>query len=326
VKKISLTTLCLLILGFQSPATSQPASVLHEKPSLKEWLVGLKRPEDVTKLYKLSISPETSAFSSKNLQEIQSLLVQNQGLLQKWTKAVDESEAFWRGDIDDENVMNQVLVLQQLDFLRLRSLSLQKNPSSEVLREGYGRWFRFSGELAFEEASLIGLRLANLLRSLTLDEIEKIEKTQFASWAQDTQWLAWSAKLSAPWPVDRVILTEAKKIIRGRGMDTAQAMARALQKNTYQTAAQALKEAQGQKVPELQLLEPIWREKDIEAMKTEVNRIQSLRLRLAADIFKRKKGTQPSEQQQLVAEGLLVNPLVNYTTGKPFTLSEAAAR
>ena len=312
------------------PAKGQNAQVaqaptFHEKPSLKSLLAPLHNTSLITQAYKEGLSDQEPVLSSVNSQgTLQKIMQGNEKILQTWTQAARESQAFWRSEIEEDQVLNQLLVLQQLDFLRIRGLAQKKEFSA--VRDSYQLWFRFSSDLSFEESSLIGLRLANLLRSLTLDEIERLEKRYFQDWAQDPQWLQWSARLSAPWPVDRVILTEARKIIRGKGMDTAQAMAKALQKNAYQTAEKVLRDAQGQKVPELKLLEPIWREQDIEAMRLEINRIQALHLRLAVDLSKKKWGHSATDQSELVRLGLLAQPLINYKTGKAFTLPEAAAR
>ena len=310
---------------FANLSLAQAAEIsFHEKPSLKEYLGGLQGESEISAIYKESLKLDREKLPKKEAAKVLKLVRTNAKLLKNWKQTVSEGQPFWRGEIEDEKILNQVLVLQQLDFLRVRD-SASEGSGAES-RETYGRWFKFAETLAYEEASLMGLRLANLVRSLTLDEVERSEKKNFMRWSVDTAWLQWTAQLSAPWPVDRVIMTEAKKIIRGKGTDTAQKMALALQKNTYQTAAKALDEAQGQKVPELQLLIPIWRDKDIEAMKTEINRIESLRLRLAADVYFIQKRQRAKDQQDLIAAGLLRAPLVNYVSGKTFTLSEAAAR
>jgi len=162
---------------------------------------------------------------------------------------------------------------------------------------------------------------------LVLDEMESFEAAhqQELSLTELESYLSWVSQMRSSWPIDRVIITEAKKILTNKPMFTAQQMALLLQKNAYQTAEEALKKAQGPKTPQLKFLEKMWRTEDISAMKLEVHRLASLKIRFAKDVYIKKFAKNPVKIEDLVAVQLLAEVPIDYVTGRPFTLTEAAS-
>ncbi len=307
-----------------------------EKSSLKNLGLQLKDPSGITQLFKESkdllknkvtpVSAQTvvSPAAAAILSNINQFWKKNETLMKTWQKNNLESTPFQRGEIDEEPVLNTLLAAVQLSLLQARADAFNKRWLQ--VKSDLEPWLIFASSMTYEEASLISLRLANLIRSLILDELENIEnlmQTQLD--VSDLEaWLSWMNSVRASWPIDRVLITESKKILGNKAMFTAQQMAIALQKNAYQTAATALKEAQGPKTPELKLLEKMWREEDILAMKTEVHRFSALKIRLAKDIYVKKYAAEPAQIQDLVSKNLLSSVPIDYTTGKSFTLPEAA--
>jgi hypothetical protein len=59
-------------------------------------------------------------------------------------------------------------------------------------------------------------------------------------------------------------------------------------------------------------------------MKTEINRLQALRIRWATAQFRVKNSKEPATSADLVKAGLLEKPPIDYKTGKEMTLEQAA--
>jgi hypothetical protein len=293
-----------------------------EKPSFRELGAQLKMTTEITQLYKATqnYAKETSPlFPSEKLSP---LWKANEKVMQKWQKENQESTPFVRSEIDDEAVLSQVVSAVQLSILRAREKAVALQFAG--VKEELWPWLKMAADMPYEEASLISLRLANVIRSLLFDEMEGIEKKWVAKIAEDDGWLNWANAIRLSWPIDRVVITESRRLLTNKPMFTAQKVALALQKNAYQTAAVALKNAQGPKTPELKFLEKMWRQEDIDAMKTEVHRLSALRIRLAAAVYQNKFKQAPVKIENLVEKNLLPSVPIDYTSGKPFTLDQAA--
>jgi hypothetical protein len=291
--------------------------IYREKPSLKSFGEQILRGDEITQLFK---SEQRDLAWQKKANE---LIRANRLVLENWQKANLSGEGFRRGEIDDEKVLNQVLQAVQLSILKIRRE--RQNNNFLAVKEELNFWFTFAAALPFDEATLVSLRLSNLIRSLLLDEIEAIEKQATPLLAADELWLHWSKSLKLPWPVDRVVLSESRRFLRdARLMKITEKLALSLQKNTYQTVAAAMNNIGGGNSPELEFLKKMWREEDITAMKTEVTRLSSFRVRLAAANYERKLSKKPTSIDELVAQHLLDSVPINYLTGKPFDLTQTA--
>lgn len=311
----------LLISGvmFAAPTANQSAMQYHEKPSLKQYGEKLKMGPEIAELVK-----QTQHFTDMKPAEfpevkIQQVLSSNQAQLEELKKLFLASESFTRGEIDDEKVMNQILGYFQCSLLQIRS-SFQKNQDLRAKEEVHA-WMMFAADLPYEESSLISLRYAGVLRSLLLDELESMQKKFPERWGKDDLWLHWSEKIRASWPIDRIVLTESKKVLNTRLMKYALEIAASLQKNTYQSMEAVLAANPGGKAKELQFLKALWREEDILAMKTEVTRISAFRLRLAKAIYESKTNEKLKNLDSLISAKLISQIPINYLTGKPFELS-----
>jgi hypothetical protein len=312
--------LFLLLTPHLSEAQKKPEVrqiVYHEKLSLKKLGEQILEGEKITELFRQNSPDKMDLLWQKKVSQLVKL---NQKLMEKWLAANVSGEAFVRGEIDDEMVLNRIFQAVQLSILKIR-LERQKNNYLGV-KEELNSWFSFCATLPFDEASLVSLRLSNLVRSLLFDEIEAMQKQ---AQTFDELWLHWSKTVKIPWPIDRVILSESKRFVADRRlMKVTEKLAVSLQKNTYQTSAAALAEIGGGNNKDLEFLKKMWREEDIGAMKTEVNRLAAFRIRLAVGNYERKSGKKPTSIEELVNSRLLESVPINYLTGKPFDLTQAA--
>lgn len=273
------------------------------KPSLKQLTTQFKQGEAVTKAF---------AQDRKKISSPAVLLEQNRNLRAQFFSDVRASSAFVRGEIEDESVLNFVTNFLQLSLLRARYDLSQGNAQS--LQEELRDWFNFSADLSYEESSLIGLRLASLVRSLCLDELEWAIHEQPKLFVNAGLWIK---SLRAPWPVDRVFLFESKRQLKAQSLAVAEKVAQAFQKNPYQTAEEILRRTPGGTSADLEFLKSIWRDSDLKAMKTEVNRLSLLRVRAANLKFEAVKKTKAKNWQELKDFGGLEQVPIDYFSGRP---------
>ncbi len=165
------------------------------------------------------------------------------------------------------------------------------------------------------------MKFTSVVRSLLLDEVERTQKKYSLELAQRPEFRLWFLQLRAPWPIDRIFVSEAKRLLSPPMMPMAHVAAAAFQKNPYQTSEQALKKAKGSEATEAALLKQIWKEGDIAMMKAEMTRIGKLKLRLALAEFQLKNKGQAPDAQALVKAGLIDQIPVDYTNGKPLDLT-----
>jgi hypothetical protein len=284
------------------------------KPSLQSFSQELKGSEEIRALFKTSQNLENDPS-----EKLAPLLKVNSDAFQRLLKEFEQSSPFVRGEIEDEKVLSSVMTWLQLSLIKTRSDSFQQK-WNEVQKDFAG-WFLFAADFPYEESSLIGLRTTSVVRSLLLDELEKIQ-TKFANdIGKTTEFRQWFVKVRAPWPVDRVMITEAKRLLKPPLMSVANASAKAFQKNPYQTSAQALAHVKGGQSQGAELLKQIWREADIQMMKSEISRIGKLQVRLAKAEYEQKQKKSADSVQDLVKAGLLDKVPIDYLTGKPLDLT-----
>jgi hypothetical protein len=311
--------LLVFILGV-SAAHAKPNLQPHIRPSLKEMGGRLQKGDEISALYKAALK-DPSALTAKKLAALEK---PNRTLLREFQNLALDSASFARGEIEDEVVLNRTLELLQLSLLRMRQWSTEE-PAHRALgkiKEECNTWFQFAADLPYNEASLIGLRVAGVIRSFLIDELEHLERARGAQMSQDEVWLNWFLQLRTPWPVDRMILTEARRILHPESMSLAEKIALKIQKNPYLSVDSALKQIPGGKPQEVLVLKNLWREQDMEGMKTEINRLQSLRLKLASRLFEKRKGKRPEKVQELVDARLLASAPIDYFTGRPMQLPQ----
>jgi hypothetical protein len=135
----------------------------------------------------------------------------------------------------------------------------------------------------------------------------------------------WVQSLRAPWPVDRVFLFESKRVLSPKSLAIAEKVAVAFQKNPYQTAEQILHKTRGGQGKDLEFLKSIWREADLRAMKTEVNRLGLLRAQIARIRFQDSQKKAPTGWEDLKKSGGLQQIPIDYFTGRPMEWSQLSA-
>lgn len=281
----------------------------------------LKKADEIATLFKDSLADPAKATPEK----VAALVKPNEKLLSEFQNLSRESTSFVRGEIENEATLSQMIAMLELSILRIRNWEQQKPLKRKFaqIKEEAGTWFQFAADLPYNEASLVGLRVTGVIRSFLIDELERLEKSSGDEMARDELWLNWLVQLRTPWPVDRMILTEAKRVLHPSSMNLAEKVAQKIQKNPYLSIEAALKQIPGHKPKELQDLKAIWRDQDMDGMKTEINRLQTLRLRLATRLFEKRKGKRPDKPQDLVTAGLLAQVPIDYFTGKAMQLPQA---
>lgn len=286
------------------------------KKSLSEMGQKIQNPQVITELFGAAeLSKEQNKILQKTLKENQSALTE---LLQDF----DASKNFYRGEIENEKTLNSLLTYLQLSILKIRSLSQEnKNKSWLEAEKFFKSWFQFSADFPYEEASLVGLRAIGVVRSFLFDELESLQNKYQSEIAKNDYFRKEILALRSPWPIDRVVITESKKVLKATPMLVAEKLAKDLQKNPYQTSEAALKKLKGGSAKDLEFLKELWREKDIDLMKTEINRIGQMKLRLSKAAFEAKHAKRASTVAELISSGFLDRAPVDYKTGKPMELS-----
>jgi len=296
---------------------SAAAGAFTERPRLTVLLQSLQNKPEVTKQWGAT---KGSNWNKDVLSATKLLLQQNQSLLQNFAQTAKDHSPFLRGEIDDEKVLADLIVLEQLFLLKAR-LRLQESDAKGAW-EALQLWLTFAADMPYEEASLVGLRLAPVLRSLVFDELESWQRSRGPELATSDFILQGLLTVRSPWPVDRVILTEAQRLVRDKGNLTARKVAQELQKNAYQTAEEVLSKVVGPRTPALQFLIPMWRTQDVESMRNEITRLHRLQLQFAISRYSVVKGKPAVDLASLIQSGLLTEIPLNYVTGQAFTWAE----
>lgn len=284
-----------------------------EKPSLKTLVHQWGDGAEVTALFKSIEAPDP-----KKLERI----AEKRGkVLEEFLAAAAASKSFARSEIEEESTLNGVLQMLQLSVLRARVL--QTRGELEGVRTELGTWLLFAADFPYEEASYMGLKVSGVLRAFVFDELEALEKG-----AADTEapaWIGWLARQRAPWPIDRVVLMESRRLLKPPYQPTGAKLALKLQKNPYQTTAEALKGMPGGASDEFGFVRELWTDKDVHLMKTEVARLHRLRLRWGLRGFRARKGQPATTVAEAAREAGFGQDPVNYLTGKPWDLAGIAA-
>lgn len=230
-----------------------------------------------------------------------------------------QSSAFVRGEIDQEKTLDGLL--KYADFAIENQQRLVGQKKYIEAQGSLSKWFQMAADLAYEESTLKGLSTSAQIRALFLTKIE-----QWADVKTDAIWIAslrqWLVRASAPWPVDRVIVSEGKKIANPVLFPTIDTAARLLQKNPYQSLEKALKGKPGADSSKIVELRKVWEEKDVTAMREELTRLSRLKLKLAAVEYEQKQGKAPLSGQDLVRAGLLPALPIDYQTGRSMDLGK----
>lgn len=294
--------------------TTEPSSFQYRaKPSFMTFTEKLKQSDTITELFKASMT------TSVDEKKWKSVLKENQKNLVDLEKLFSESAPFVRGEIEDEKAMNGLMTYLELALLEIRIQAEHKNWLD--VQTHFQNWFAFAADFPYEEASMVGMKVTGVIRSLMLDELEKWQEKSKAEIASADALRNWFLQVRAPWPVDRMVLSESRRLLKPPMMKIAEKVATTLQKNPYESSEDVVKSLHAQDMDDAHFLNSMWKKSDIDMMKTEITRIGRLKLRLAAAVFEQKRHEKPKSVDELVQAGLLDQVPVNYSTGKAFDLS-----
>ena len=228
-----------------------------------------------------------------------------------------QSAAFVRGEIDDPKNLEAVIKYAELSKENQKvSVKIKKYVEAQ---ESLSKWFQMAADLAYEESTLQGLYASQKIRAVFLSQMEV-----WADVKTDKEWLAklgrWLDLASVPWPVDRVVVGEGKRLANPALFPLVDTAARLLQKNPYQSLEKVIKGKPGAQSQDAARLKEIWQDKDVSAMREELSRISRLKLKLAAAVYQIKYGKPPQTGQDLVSDKLMRSLPIDYQTGRPMEL------
>ncbi|MCE3010658.1 MAG: hypothetical protein LW875_08600 [Proteobacteria bacterium] len=243
-------------------------------------------------------------------------------LTQNWQlsdleKHMLESQSFVRGEIEDPALLNRLMELFRQSSQQ-RSRDWAAGNYSSFLKSSQA-WFLFAADFPYEEASLVSLKTASVIRSLLFDELEKIDWSQPLIKITPEQ-LQWLFSLRISWPVDRMIVSESKKHLPPALLGTVESLSRSLQKNPYQSVEEWEQKSKKTLPESANLLKKLWKKDDYQALKEELNRAGRLQLRVAAAIYTQRTGLKAKTVEELLQGKALPRIPTDYTTGRPMIL------
>ncbi len=275
----------------------------------------LKATDEIIALYKTSLS----TWDKKEQNLFKTLWSQNESWQNQFLKNFKQATPYVRGEIEQESVLNSTLARYQLLLMKIKADFFAKKWKN--LTENIELAFTIPAEIPYQEASLVGLRLGHAMRSLLLDELEGLDVQKDSILFKDNQFLTMLQKARLPWPIDRVMLSDAKRLSNEKALMMAEVIAAELQKNPYQSAEKIIKEKKWARSQETEVLIQLWREQDIAEMQIEMNRFGKLLLKYASLRFEHLHKNKPEQAEQLVKEDIIQRVPVDYTTGKPMSIS-----
>lgn len=275
----------------------------------------LKSTDEIIALYKTSLS----TWDKKEQSQFKALWSQNESGQSQFLKNFKQATPYVRGEIEKESVLNATLARYQLLLMKIKADYFAKKWKN--LTENIELAFTIPAEIPYQEASLVGLRLGHAMRSLLLDELEGLDVKKDSILFKDNQFLTMLQRARLPWPIDRVILSDAKRLSNEKASVMAEAIAAELQKNPYQSAEKIIKEKKWSRSTDTEVLMQLWREQDIAEMQNEMNRFGKLLLKYASLRFEHMHKNKPEQAEQLVKEDIIQRVPVDYTTGKPMSIS-----
>ncbi len=289
--------------------------VRAEKLSLKQLTAALNQVKQINEAFQLSEKlTEDPSAQAKLL-----LAPPNQSVINDLESQFQQASNFVRGEIEEPQTKDQLLACLRLSMLESRSLAFQNHWSA--WQKHFSVWFQFAADFPYEESSSAGIHLAQEIRALLLDEFEKTQKKFARDMAQQSTLRLWFFQVRAPWPVDRALIFEAKRLALPAALSLAEAAARAYQKQPYQSTEKVLRRSKTSASSAAEKLKAIWTDSDILLMKTEITRIGRLKLRLAAAEYEKTHQKAAASVQELTKEGLLPSVPIDYLTGKPLDLT-----
>lgn len=275
----------------------------------------LKATDEIIALYKTSLS----TWEKKEQSQFKALWSQNATWQNQFLKNFKQATPYVRGEIEQESVLNATLARYQLLLMKIKTDFSSKKWKN--LTENIELAFTIPAEIPYQEASLVGLRLGHAMRALLLDELEGLNIQKDSVLFKDNQFLIMLQRARLPWPIDRVMLSDAKRLSNDKALVMAETIAAELQKNPYQSAEKIIKEKRWARGQDTEVLMQLWREQDIAEMQTEMNRFGKLLLKYASLRFEHMHKNKPEQVEQLVKEDIIQRVPVDYTTGKPMSIS-----
>lgn len=298
-----------LIVGLTLTSSLGSAGQLSWKPILEKF----KAPDNLSALYQ---GPAEASLSKDK--GFAAWLKSQQKQLTEIERNLQESSRWTRGEFEVQADLDRFITLFQSHLLYCRHIAMQKAPKEQVLRWQW--WTNYSADLAYNEASLIGLRLSSVLRNLVLDEVERLSPEQKKHFAETPELMNFLVQIRAPWPIDRVVLSEGKRLAPPQAQRVVAELAQALQKNPYESMESIMGRVKGGASESMLFLRDFWTDKEISRMKAELNRIGRLQIDWAQVVYKAKTKQEATTAQDLVGAGLLPRVPLDYATGRTMSL------
>jgi hypothetical protein len=307
----------LLLVG--SAHLASPAWAASMTPKYSDVLKNFKESPEISMQFKAA----QSQWPAKSSPALDQLLKQNQDFLKTWDQLLDQSANFHRGQLEDEKVLNQLTQVLQLSLLRLQTDFQQNTKSTQSLQKESQRWLGYAAAVPFDEASLISLKWAHLVRSMVFDQLElALSKYPECGISSGSDFLAWMNQVQVPWPLERILLTEGKRWVSGREVGKLEKLAMMVQKNPYLPLEETLRKIDPHPSENLLKLTVFWTKSDIDLLAEEMNRLQKMQGKLALAHYREKNKQEPKSVEDLVISKYLLQKPIDYRTGQAMSLKD----
>ncbi len=293
---------------------SKSAVTIIEHPSFSYFSENLKEPEKILSLYKQTLT----SWGLEQTKEFKRLWGLNSRHQMDFIKKFNQSMPFIRGELEDEKILNNTLIRLQLLMMKVRFDYQNKNWKSFISQLESA--FLIAAELPYQESSFLSLKLAHVIRSLIFDELEKIDFNKDLKLFKDNKVLVSLEKSRFPWPIDRILLSDSKRIKTKYTMSQVEKIALELQSNPYRSIEDIIVQLKFKKF-DVDHIYSIWTNEDIEKMRLEMNRYGKLLIKLAIVRYENLNKKQPVQIQQLIEAKIIQKIPLDYTTGKPLEIS-----
>lgn len=209
--------------------------------------------------------------------------VDRSALDKEWGKALpkfqalrasqERQDSLQRGEIEQPAVRQKIEQLLRLSLLRLRLIE-GSQLAAWLSTEGQV-WENALFGLAYDEATKLGLDTSIDLRTQIWREL--LHKAKFRSDLPKTELRAHVNRLQLAWPVDRIVVAEARRTLSPAAQRIANGIGIELQKDPQRSVKSLRQRLRGGELRELSTLEELWSDSDVERMRNEQKLIEEIR-------------------------------------------------
>lgn len=225
-----------------------------------------------------------------------------------------------RGDLENPELRLKIAQIYKISLLRLR-LSGADQTGAWALTEG-DIWMRALTAMAFDESTSETMRWVSEQRSLYAGEmLAKMKSLPIATFRMDPlhQHLR---QLKLPWPVDRIYLTESRKVLKPGAQLVANGLSGDLQKFPFKDLESLRRARRGVDASGLAALDLVYTLADVQLRQKEDDLFNEYRLRVARALFEKRQGALVKDLEQLKAAGLIDRVPIHHVSGQFWSITQ----